>query len=216
MKSLIINPYQCELIARVTDKRLEGKYSHVSFSDSIFPLYSDLAIPIEDGCIGSSRLIRVYMDGDKPVHVFEGKADSPDLKMQVSYKKRLLNIRDIGLRLVISYALAFLYNRKPYDFKSRDSLNKRICTFSIDGHFTYADTEDMIKNLTLLVQKLVSSGLMIKSKPSGLSVKTSLFGIFTCSWIGPHVAFSSEIGSFVLSLDEIGENNLTMSFELNH
>ncbi len=216
MKSLIINPYQCELNAHVTNKRLEGKYKHISFTDSIFPLYSELSIPMEDGIIGSNRLIRVYMDGDKQVHVFDGQADSQDLKMQVSYEKRIVNIRDISLRLLISYACTFLYNRKPYDFKSRDSLDNRLCTFSLDGHFTYSDTEDMLKNLNFLVQKLISAGLMIKSKNSGLSVKTSLFGVFTCPWIGPHVAFTSEIGSFKLSLDQIGENKLIMSFELSH
>lgn len=216
MKSLIINPYQCELVAHVTNKRLEGKSGHLSFTDSIFPLYSDLAIPMEDGSIGERRLIRVYLDGDRPVHVLEGKAEGRDLKMQVSYEKRIVNIRDIGMRLLLNYACSFLYNRKPYDFKSRDSLDKRICTFSLDGHFTYSDTEDMVKNLSFLLEKLISSGLMIKSVSSGLSVKTSLFGIFTCPWIGPHVAFSSEIGAFKLSLEEIKESTLLMSFELKH
>lgn len=215
MNSLIINPYQCSLNSRIDNKRVEGESSHLILNDTIFPLYSKLSLPYENGTIDSKKLIRVYMDGDKQVHVVEGKVDSQNVDIKISYEKRILNIRDIGLRLLLTYASDCLYNRKPYDFTSTDNLGKRQCDFSIDGHFNYSESLEMIGDLYSLINSLISSGIMLKSKIDKRQAICSLFGIFSYPWMGPHPASTSEIGSFKLAIKEIEKYKLLLTFELN-
>lgn len=233
MNSLIKNPYQVSLDTEIIQRRREGVTSHLVLKDSLLMDYASLGLPIERVSLSGLRLIRTYTSSGQLVHVVQGAPDSSKITIEVDPRNRIKNQRDITLRLLLTYALSYYFNRKAFDFRRKLSPQAKTAQVSfleedgpdgadldpsptlltVQGHFTREEVLTMVRVLQDRVGQICRSALQLKTNREE-DLKTAVFGLFASPWIGPHLASTAEVGPWSLQVASLTPDSLDLEYRL--
>lgn len=194
MQTVQINPYQIELTTKVQVEPLHGDFRLLKMEDTILPDYKKWALLPEH-----VRVNGVALDEKDilPHGLRIKQAPREHATIQVPFADRLLLLRNNTARLLLREAVRFHF--------ASDVLVRPVPghpeSFSLTllRHTLPEEMPDIVACLSRRLTAYRDHGLHLRTKAE--TGETTLYGIFTTPWQGPHLFHTAELGGFTLVLD---------------
>lgn len=196
MNTIVRNPYAIQLDTTIRQRKYEGQTTHLQLEDTICLDYGAHGLPIEACRISGLPLIRTYRAGSELIHVVKGKPQSGTVSIELDGPGRHRIQREITLRLIFSYTLSRHFNRSGYNFKSVSENGCWQTDFTLSGSYTSPEGDRLIEKLEAHADRIIRSGLDIRSQLRDEAPETGIFGLYTQNWIGPHLFNTAETFTF--------------------
>lgn len=191
MQTYFKNPYQTELETKIIEKKISGNITSLLLEDTLCPLYSKLLLSPERVRIEGKPLMKIEKTRKGVLHFIEGNIDRDLVHMEVIEEDRYKTQKEVSLRLLFYHALRYYFYRKPWSFEQSQEQSAIILKSALRD-----DLVDRIQSLLeLSAKKIIKKGLNLQSF-STRNPETTIFGITTLPWMGPHFFHSAEIGDF--------------------
>lgn len=211
---MIQNPYQTEIETKCIFHQGHGKYSQIRLAQPGLPNYRALNLPEESATINGFPILKINWTGEDPTYTIRAQVKKGPVNLAVDPGDRKKTLRDVSLRLLLTHALSFYYNRQPHGIRSFDQDGKRKLYFTVWGPRDQDRALDLAKNLEGILEAYIRTGLDIRTR-SSKGGQTAIFGLATLPYLGPHLFNTSEIYRFHCDLDRPARHGYRFKFILD-
>lgn len=208
METVFRNPYQNVLETTVREQWVEGKTRYMRTEDTILPPYRKLHLAPESICLDDAVSVTLTEQGDLAVPV---SYDNNRPVLSVPFEGRLSLLKNVTARLLL-YAIAQTYLARIPQFRAVDRRADRFA-MTLTGAFLPHDAEAIG---TLLLRRVVQwerAGLNLQSDAH--KRETTIFGMTTLPWMGPHLFHTAECGVLTLESREVQAGALQFQFRIS-
>ncbi|MDD7592674.1 MAG: hypothetical protein PUJ57_00235 [Peptoniphilaceae bacterium] len=208
METVFKNPYQNVLETTVRAKRRQGEHLRIETADTIVPPYRKLhlapeALSLDDGVAvtaldDGALLVPKDYDNETPV-------------LSVPFEARLTLLRNVTARLILTAIAQTYFSRTPTFDAMSDA--PEAFTMTLAGAFLPRDTAPIAALFLRRSCQWQRAGLNIQSDAQ--KRETTIFGMATLPWMGPHLFHTAECGVLTSEDVEAAKDALHIRFRLN-
>ena len=209
-KIYLENPYLKDLKGKIIKKTKQNNKYHVILNRTIFyPRHLETNL-IDEGTLNGRRVIDVFEEKDKVIHVLEEDLDSKDIDIEIDWNRRFDFMQQHTGQHILSAAIRNLCGSNTLDVKLEDDYSYIVIDFK---NLNNSD----INRIERYANHIIYSNFQIKSKEEVTKGKVkrvvSIDNINTVRCEGLHCTSTGEVGIVkVIDFEKNQEDHMVIRF----
>lgn len=202
------NPYITSLETKLIKKKQINNQIHFTIEDSLLLNYDEDNISQEKLYIDNQVIKNMYKSNMGMIYVLD-KVDKKDrVKVEIDWQNRMNILRINSSRYLIINALDKYLNLEAKDFFTDHNYG----VFKIDNIFFDNQAEEIVDILNQMVNLYIEIGMDMVSHKKNNEVVTRIDGIYHGSFLGHHLANTSEIMYFEIVDYKFDEKGMIVKY----